>query len=516
MNHFYPAIASVRIVVLWVLLISIGECTLSVRSKAQQLRSADDNEILARIGPRTITVRDFLERIDLMPWPDKDKPAARDSAKIRALVSLVAEKLMSMKAADEGFAQNPKTSSSLKALERLMARDELYRMDVMSKISVQPEAVTVGLQRYALTLKLNTFVMDSKENAERLAELLNSQSANIRNPLSTEGIISHDTISINFGDLMPEYEEAVYALDSPGKARAAYASESGWTVFQALDKSTNANFAKESIRDRQATVQRKLKRREEQHFATLYLNQLFTHPVAMDSVMFRILADTLLAIMRTDSAGHRQEGFFGIRADDVENVRVALAPQLSTPFITMGGYAVSVEEIIHELKFFPVRFKSLRRNSFFKTLNQNIQPIAEAALLSQEALRRRLNERPEVRRDLNVWVDAMQADRLLKYLLDSLGRAYDSVQFDGSDTLFTTVGRVESKAIETINRYLSGLANAYGVEINFAKLKRVDISPSNIVTRRFIGFGGSMMATPMLLRLWEWLETWKRSQQISP
>ncbi|MEO8166761.1 MAG: hypothetical protein ABI623_00850, partial [bacterium] len=401
-----------------------------------------------------------------MPWPDKDNPVERDSAKIRALVSLVAEKLMSMKAAEEGFAENPKTSSSVNALERLMARDELYRMEVVSKISVQPEEVVIGLQRYAWALKLNTFVIDSKENAERLAEILNSRSANAGNPLSAEGIIAHDTISISFCDLMPSYEEEVYALDTLGNARVAYAPEPGWTVFQMLDKTTNADFVNESFQQRQVTVHRKLKKRAEQHFAVLYLKQFFTRPIAMDSVMFRILADTLLAIMRTDSAGHRQEGFFGIRGDDVENVRLALAPQLATPFITMGDYVVSIEDVIHELKFFPVRFTSLRRNSFFKTLNQNIQPIAEAAFLSQEALHRRLNERPEVRRDLNVWVDAMQADKLLKYLLDSLGRAYDSVQFDGSDTLFMTLRSVESKAIETINRYVSGLANTYDVEIN--------------------------------------------------
>lgn len=320
------------------ILLIMGECILSLRSDAQKKQWLDESEILAKIGPRTITVRDFLERIDLMPWQGKDNPATRDSAKIRALVSLVAEKLMAMKAADEGFVQNPKTSSSLKALERLMARDELYRMEVMNKISTQLEEVTLGLQRYALTLKLNTFAMNTKENADRLADLLNSQSDSTRSPLSTEGTMSHDTISIGFCDLVPGYEETVFALDSSGNARAAYAPEFGWTVFQLLDKSANASFKKESMQERQATVQHKLKKRKEQHFATLFLKQFFTRSIEVDSVMFRVLADSLLASMRTDSAGHRPEGF-GIRDDDLENVRLALAPLLAKRFVTMNNSA---------------------------------------------------------------------------------------------------------------------------------------------------------------------------------
>jgi hypothetical protein len=40
----------------------------SVFSQTEQAR---DDEVLARVGPRTITVRDLRERIELTPWPGK-------------------------------------------------------------------------------------------------------------------------------------------------------------------------------------------------------------------------------------------------------------------------------------------------------------------------------------------------------------------------------------------------------------------------------------------------------------
>ena len=38
----------------------------------------------------------------------------------------------------------------------------------------------------------------------------------------------------------------------------------------------------------------------------------------------------------------------------------------------------------------------------------------------------------------------------------------------------------------------------------YARVTHVEIPPINMVTRRFIGFGGSMLAVPTLYPLWEW------------
>ena len=53
-------------------------------------------DTLARVGSSIITERDLLERIELMPWEGKDKPNEYDSSKIKALNSLVAERLLAV------------------------------------------------------------------------------------------------------------------------------------------------------------------------------------------------------------------------------------------------------------------------------------------------------------------------------------------------------------------------------------------------------------------------------------
>lgn len=476
---------------------------------AQQRDPLPGDEILARVGPRTITVQDFQERIDFMPWPGKDNPATRDSAKIQALASLVAEKLLSIQAADQGFLENSKTSTAINAIEKLLSRDLLYRREVMGRITISEEELQTALRRYASIVRLNTYRMDTEENARRLAEELNRHTDDpLFSPTAT-GILAHDTIAVSFGDLTVSYEEVAFRLDSVRRAEVAFDADVGWSVFQLVEKYSNPAFVRATMQERLAAATQKLKKRKERRQEVEFNRGFFTHSMIMDSAAFRQVAESLFVIMLKDSAGHRQEGFFGIRGDDVDELRRALLPILHTPFATMGNLSVTTGEMIEELKFFPLKFEALRKGAFLYTLNKSIQPVAEAAVLSQEAIRRRLNATQEVQRELGMWGDAVQAEKLLKYLLDSLARA-EARSADYAQPAD------ERRVVNTINNYLISLARKYNVEMYFGKLVNVPVSTSNMVTRRRIGFGGSMMAVPMIMRLFEWLERWNSTTIISP
>lgn len=235
--------------------------------------------------------------------------------------------------------------------------------------------------------------------------------------------------------------------------------------------------------------------------------------ILADPLFWQALRNTLyFHVMIDDSAGHRQNDSYAVRGDDVERLRSALAPFRRAQFAAMGDRAVSVEEIVGELKFFPLRFPALSNNAFLKTLHQDLRMVVEAAIVSKEAMRRGLHQRSDVRRELNMWIDAMQAEKFLKYLIDSLSRREGSA----GDTTFAAAQQAMRKAVETINTYLAQLAAQSGVTFDLARLCRVAVTPSSMVTRRFIGFDGSMMATPMIMQLWEWLDVWMKSERISP
>ncbi|MBI5473757.1 MAG: hypothetical protein HY961_15570 [Ignavibacteriae bacterium] len=475
---------------------------------AQPTRVTDE-DVLARIGSQTITARELIERLELMPWPGKENPATQDSARINAMLSLVAEKLLARDAADKGFVVNPENSSVLRGLERVLARDELYRSEIQRKTAVTDAEIRRGLERISDIRNVDSYLLNSEEHAQQLARALNAQRDSIKPPIPTAGIVSRDTLAISYGDVSREFENQVFALKKIGDARAVHNSQLGWIVLQLRDIAVNVASAKENIAQRRQSVVRKEKQRQEVEFTSRFKQSFFTEKLRMDSLGFNLFADSLLAIVRRDTAAHRVEGQFALRPEDIDLVKRSLSSTLDRTFIAMGESEISLGAFLDELRFHIVRFSSFRRAAFQQTLNRAIMDVAGIALLSQEAMRRRMHQRGAVQEDMRVWVEAIEAEGMLRRLVDSLAA-------DLADDTLMTPQQKSAEAGDRISKYISRLAETNNVSIDFAKVKKLTVFPSNMVTRRFLGFGGAMLARPMMMRLWDWLEYWQKGKTVAP
>jgi hypothetical protein len=59
----------------------------------------------------------------------------------------------------------------------------------------------------------------------------------------------------------------------------------------------------------------------------------------------------------------------------------------------------------------------------------------------------------------------------------------------------------QEKAIDSV---ISELAGRAGVRFHFDRLKRLEVTPANMFTRRYLGFGGVVTAVPSILPIWNW------------
>jgi hypothetical protein len=65
-------------------------------------------------------------------------------------------------------------------------------------------------------------------------------------------------------------------------------------------------------------------------------------------------------------------------------------------------------------------------------------------------------------------------------------------------------------------RYVAGLAARSRVEFDYAALSGIDVLPASMVTKRFLGFGGVMLAAPSLPPLWDWVQVWRAAHEALP
>lgn len=488
-------------------------CVLAASAAAQVHPATPETEVVATVGPRTILARDVLERIELMPWPGKDRPALRDSVALQATLSLVAEKLLALQATAMGIGLDETISARFASLERALARDELFRQEINGRVSLPDDEAVLAVRRFGIQLRLAVFAVRNEQDARLLASVLTEPTDPPVARARRAAIVRQDTVTISFGELAPAHEDVAYGLSRHLEARPSFTRSSGWLVLQLLGRRANPAAGKLSSTDRTRAAENLLRKRKQADLTAAYYDRFAGGmPTRMDSVLFHAVADSLLALMHTDVEAHRKGRAFGVLEGDVHQLSRMFRGLRHRPFVTHGSDTVMLGQIIEGMVFHPIQVRSLGARIFMEDFNRATIVVAESEMISGRALQQHFNDHPDVRRDLSTWMEAWQTQELVrKHLEAEAARSLGAAGGPGPRQPPDTVSQRDA-----LNSLIGELATRFGVAIDFTKVQQLDFTPFNIVTRRMIGFGGTLPAVPLLPHLWEWYNLWNREPRVQP
>lgn len=371
------------------------------------------DDTLARVGTSVITGRDLFERIELMPWEGKDRRRTFDSSRVHALESLVAERLLANEAAERGIGFDTLMLLRLDGLEREFVRDELYRKEVADSVSVSPGEMKAGLRKYALLLRVVVFRCFSEPAGRVLLERLRAQSTpdTVAPPGSGEGVLSRDTVTVEFGIADESLEDHAYALNPGHPVSAPYFSENlGWVVLACIDAQANPRYAQQDIAKQLSSVRAILRMREARNRGREFLRSLLNPQKAVaDRHLLGLLARSIYAIIMTDSAAHRSRGRFLLAPEEIDLLEGDLRPDLGRELVSIPGGGMSLGTAIQSFRIEPFSSPSLRRSTFLSVLNESVKKIVEGELLAREGYRLHLQNSPSVKHDLAAWSDNWRA-----------------------------------------------------------------------------------------------------------
>jgi hypothetical protein len=595
-----------------------------------QARPGAPADTLAEVGTRVITSRDLIERIELMPWPGKERGASMDSVKFKALRSLAAEEVLALEADAEGVIPDSALRVYAGNLERLFVRDELYRTQVRTRTTVSEKEVRTGLSRFAWRVRVLMINASGESEARAISRIL-------KNGGNTDSLIAHppagrarppvDTVAVTFGLLELEQENAVYALSDALRASEPILTRARtWVVLRLLGRETDPEYAKLSLPERREKVKERIRKRNEMVRAERYsLEVLSGSRGEAQRGTFSLFAEKIRALMLSDSLRFRTSS--GYRLDrGIDAAFDALAGHLGDVIVTTEGRGMTIGEVLEGYRTYEGVFPTLEKKDFYLRLNASIRDLVGRELLAREGYRLHLESADEVRHDVGMWSGYWRAralmrklsgdiqvsnDDVLRALEDRVGiigrdyeinvreiltdslrealscmekivggaameelarqasrrkawgakggesgyfpladhpalgiRALDAapgklvgpVRLPEGYSVFTVLGvrrvpgdttfafdslktviragLLEAALRERLNRYVASAAGRYNVTLYDKRLGGVEIPPVNIVTRRMLGFGGSVLAVPALFPLWEW--TGMSPRQIVP
>jgi parvulin-like peptidyl-prolyl isomerase len=100
-----------------------------------------------------------------------------------------------------------------------------------------------------------------------------------------------------------------------------------------------------------------------------------------------------------------------------------------------------------------------------------------------------------------------------------LGKRWPELsEFPAADSLRwkAKASALAAKRQSSLDGYIASTARKYGVKLYYEKLPSIEIQPSNMVTRRRLGFGGTIAAYPLLYPNYSWTKSMKESQPPLP
>jgi parvulin-like peptidyl-prolyl isomerase len=597
---------------------------------AQQQSVAHPADTLAIYGSHIITGQDFLERFELMPWPLKDNKARIEYTKEEFLRSLVAEKVLALEAQRLGFGDDTTTGELQYTLQRMFTRDEVYKRDVVSKIRVTEAELRDGLRKYASELRVVLYGLVSKKEGDLL---LRKMAASRNKEKTFEAFRDSlytplDTLTVNFGETEPVVENAAYALKVGALSQPLQADASHWVLVKVIDKTTNAKYAKQSMQDQLYSVRTIVSRRHEDSLASRTFSTLLSPQRAeADPVLFKELADSVLFVMKSDSANHYAKNLFHFTSDDCDRLERTFGAKVGKKLVMIESGDLTLGMVLNGLKYNQVVFPTLKPSVVQAIVNNNIKTVIQNELLAREGVKRNYQQSDNVRHDLAVWMDNRRGRLLMNAVADTVTVSDEEVQayyannasafgaavelkvreilvdsvsmalqlrkrIDAGEnfaslaskyskrtawaarggeseyflstkypelggyassadsgkvigplripdglTIFTVLDRrihddsikstlaavkrnirkklLDEKKQQTWNKYIGGLAAKYNVSMNLANLRKTATTTTSMVTWRTIGFGGRILAVPMVMPQTEWVREMQSAKKIN-
>lgn len=383
----------------------------------------DESKILAKVGNQIITVEEFQNRYEFMPHLNYSSDS-KDTLKKEFLYSLIAERLWALEGLEKRIDTLDIVKNSLKSLEKLFVKDELFRSEVESKITLTSEEISKGLLRIGRTLSIN--ILTSSDSSEifsihnHLSNFNNFDSLLATRP---ENISQQKPFQIKLGTLLDEIAEDVVFTLKLNETSKPIKSNNKWFIFKLVGEETDSSIIRdnESAKNRTISI---LSERKRKILAGNFLDKILGgRTISANSELFNYFADSLIQILqkRIQVANPQLSNNFDLTPDDLQKtLKIIEKQKLNSRFVEFDSTELSLKDFIYYLMYQKVSFPSLNPNRIKLVLNNAVKQFIEDEVITQEGFKRGLNNLPSVKKDLELWRTYYLTELTIQSLSDSI------------------------------------------------------------------------------------------------
>jgi|GEM_PF-929370 len=381
-----------------------GLSTIAGISRAQE-NAQPPEKVIARAGDFFISEKEFLERYELLPGFGRHARSHADARKLEVLYSIIAEKLLAQDAASRGLEGDSVLALALLETRKLLARDAMYKREVIAKSAVSPQEIATGIAEALLELTVRYVYFEKAEDAAFVRAQMRRYEDFRGLRIDSSFHALRDTATLVWGEAEPAIERAAYHLKK-NEISPVVRAGTGYYILIVSGVRRNftyASLASDVLRERVLTILRRRKEKARlEEFAPGILRGKtgYASPVPLN----RLIA----AFGKVYRRGARDSIVY-LTPERAAAIDSICGPSLGDTLAVAGSRVWTTGDVVAMLtdQGFGVRRTAL--GSIPLRLNTELEGLVQRELMGEEALRRGLDTAADVRREVEVWRESFLA-----------------------------------------------------------------------------------------------------------
>ena len=371
-----------------------------------QLFSQTNNNIIAKVGEKNITAKEFKYRYELTPQINR-KLKDEKKTKEEFLYTLIAEDLFAQQAEQLGFDTLKDFRATYIPLEKMYVRDALYKREITDKIKLNKKQLLEGLKLADRKLFVDYVYSQNEEKIKKAYKLLTSNANfdSLVTLLDKDVEYMNKPYEVTFGKMTVEAEKAVFKL-KPNEITKPILAPEGWYIFRLLKEEP---IVYKSFTQKESAVKKIVKNRIEDSIYNDYMVKFFkTKHITTNGALFWYLAENLQKIISgiKDKNKIKDGDKIVVSPKDFIQLQKSLnADSLKKIFIQIPNNPITLEDFLNDFMFEGFFTFTTEPKIISAQLNSRVKRQIELELLAAEGYKKGLESLPEVKEETEIWKD---------------------------------------------------------------------------------------------------------------
>ncbi|MFO7446678.1 MAG: hypothetical protein R6W90_09935 [Ignavibacteriaceae bacterium] len=446
-----------------------------------------DDKILARIGSKEITVKEFLERCELTARPANFKD------RYITLNNLVTEKILALEAEkDDRISENVILQRRIKGIKEQAMRDKLYDKIAFSKIKTDSAELENAYRASLREYEVEFYNIKSKELANDIETILDTipeLSDEIFRELE-RSIDKKPVKKVNFKDKDDDVilESLFSNIIDTGTVVGPLKLKNGtYILTKVLNWTDYPLFGMQEQAEQWERVKQTMHEIKARKIWLAYQTELMKDKrFEFDKNSFNALADAAMQYY----IGKPEDGSLNLTLQELPG-STNIPPD--APFFTVNNEVWSIRDFKAEMISHPLIFrtKHLDENNFKRQFQYAVVDMMRDYYLNQEAYKLSLDNSDEINKSVNTWKDSF-------FAVAEMNKVIQTALTEGiihSDNNMEMLKYKES--------YISNIQKKYNdlVSINFEEFEKISLTNIDFMAMRpDVPFPNATPSFPLLIR----------------